>query len=68
VINQEGLGAMRTTLVADDYALEVTESGDRVEVRISVADSEACGLRGARADHPRDPAQIARRAGTGPST
>jgi hypothetical protein len=42
VINQEGLAAMRSTLAADGYALDVTESGDRVAIRISVADPEAC--------------------------
>lgn len=42
MINEEGLAAMRTTLAADGYALDVTEAGDRVAVRISVADPEAC--------------------------
>jgi hypothetical protein len=42
VINQEGLEAMRTTLAADGYALDVDEADDRVAVRISVADPDAC--------------------------
>jgi hypothetical protein len=42
VINSEGLEAMRSTLAADGYALDVAEEGDRVAVRISVADPEAC--------------------------
>jgi hypothetical protein len=33
---------MRTTLAADGYALDVSEAGGRVDVRISVADPEAC--------------------------
>lgn len=42
MIDQNGLAAMRTTLAADGYALDVTEEGGRVGVRISVADPEAC--------------------------
>lgn len=42
MINQEGLEAMRSALAADGYALDVEEAGDRVAVRISVADPEAC--------------------------
>jgi hypothetical protein len=42
VINQEGLEAMRTTLAADGYALDVREADGRVDVRISVADPQAC--------------------------
>lgn len=42
MINQEGLEAIRATLAADGYALDVSEAGDRVAVRISVADPNAC--------------------------
>ncbi|TNC18851.1 hypothetical protein [Amycolatopsis alkalitolerans] len=42
MIDQNGLEAMRTTLAADGYALDVNEVGDRVEVRITIADPDAC--------------------------
>ncbi|AIJ25767.1 MULTISPECIES: ADP-ribosylation factor GTPase-activating family protein [Amycolatopsis] len=42
MIDQTGLAAMRTTLAADGYALDVAEEGGRVAVRISVADPAAC--------------------------
>ncbi|NKQ58582.1 hypothetical protein HFP15_37630 [Amycolatopsis sp. K13G38] len=42
MIDAAGLEAMRTTLAADGYALEVSENDGRVAVRISVADPQAC--------------------------
>ncbi|SFI99877.1 hypothetical protein SAMN05421835_102454 [Amycolatopsis sacchari] len=42
MIDQNGLKAMRDTLAADGYALDVAERGGRVDVRISVADPDAC--------------------------
>lgn len=42
MIDQNGLAAMRTTLAADGYALDVSEMDGRVDVRITVADPDAC--------------------------
>lgn len=42
MINQDGLEAMRTTLAADGYAMDVSEAGERVSVRITVTDPDAC--------------------------
>jgi hypothetical protein len=42
MIDEAGLAAMRTTLAADGYGLEVAETGGRVDVRISVVDPAAC--------------------------
>ncbi|MQA83826.1 MAG: hypothetical protein GEV03_04100 [Streptosporangiales bacterium] len=41
MVDEEGLQALRTSLEADGYRLEVQEEGDRVGVRIS-ATAEAC--------------------------
>ncbi|GAA1385619.1 hypothetical protein GCM10009613_18280 [Pseudonocardia kongjuensis] len=40
-IDHSALEGLRTGLEADDYAMEVTEAGDRLEVRIS-AGPDAC--------------------------
>ncbi|WP_236789130.1 hypothetical protein [Amycolatopsis sp. GM8] len=42
MIDPNGLEAMRKTLAADGYALDVSVVDGRVDVRISVADPEAC--------------------------
>ncbi|NIJ11321.1 hypothetical protein FHU38_001665 [Saccharomonospora amisosensis] len=42
MIDPSGLKAMQDMLATDGYRLEATEHGDRVDVRISVADPQAC--------------------------
>lgn len=42
MIDQDGLKAMQDMLATDGYRLDATEQGERVDVRISVADPEAC--------------------------
>ncbi|PXY19473.1 hypothetical protein [Prauserella muralis] len=42
MIDQDGLKAMQDMLATDGYRLDATERGDRVDVRISVADPAAC--------------------------
>lgn len=41
MINEEGLQTIRSTLEADGYQIDVSEDGDRLDVRIS-ATPEAC--------------------------
>lgn len=42
MIDPSGLKAMQDMLATDGYRLEASEHGDRVDVRISVADPAAC--------------------------